>query len=363
MAPSEPSSSARAVYAPDASKLRYASSYFTNARGKRMFHCAVFPAVPVPTRESSLLAPPLRGVVLFLHGIGEHAHRFTHVFEHLCAAGFGVLAYDLAAHGRSESEHGDLRAHSEQFQCFVDDTNHFVRIAKAAVLPALLEPHGQSADTVPLVFMGISFGTLVGLHTVLSGEHAFAAVVLASPAIAVEYTLTLRVLSLLSKPLSWLVPAARLVPGVNFAGLSRDAAFLADYMTDPLNVTENLSVRMGEQTSTAMDALAQDQRVEQPHSAFCALPLLIVQGSADTVTSVPMARQFFARIANRDKQFKEFPGLFHCIFHEPEKQDVLAHISHWLSARLGVGSGAGGAISGSEVVVELPSQETLRSKL
>ncbi|TYZ69102.1 hypothetical protein PybrP1_006868 [[Pythium] brassicae (nom. inval.)] len=196
MAPSG-SSPARAAYAPDPSKLRYAESYFTNARGKRMFHCAVFPASP---------------------------------------------------------------------------------------------------EAVPLVFMGISFGTLVGLHTVLSGEHAFSAVVLA-----------------------------------------RDAAFLEDYMTDPLNVTDNLTVRMGEQSSAAMEALAQDRRVEQPGSTFCALPLLIVQGSADKVTSVPLARKFFERIANRDKQFKEFAGLFHCIFNEPEKQDVLDHISQWLCEHMGGG--------------------------
>lgn len=230
-----PSPSQPAAYTPPpGSQLRYTESYFTNARGKRMFSCALFPAVSDAHASLSSAAPsassepttsatpqqqqPLRGVVLFLHGVGEHALRFTHVFEHLCARGFGVLAYDLAAHGRSESERAGMRAHGEQFQHFVDDTNRFLRVAKREVLPPLLAPHGLAPDAVPLVFMGISFGTLVGLHTVLSGEHAFHALVLASPAISVEYTLTLRVMSLLSKPLSWLVPAARLVPGVNYEG-------------------------------------------------------------------------------------------------------------------------------------------------
>lgn len=105
-------------------------------------------------------------------------------------------------------------------------------------------------------------------------------------------------------------------------------------MGDPLNVTDNLSARMGEQSLTAMGLLESDRRCEQADSAFCKLPLLIVQGTADIVTSIPMAQAFFKRIANKDKQFKEFHGLFHCIFHEPEKHDVLDHITQWLDTRI-----------------------------
>lgn len=201
--------SARKAFAPDAATTRYVEGQFTNSRNKRLFYCALFPKAS---------ATPLHGVVVFLHGIGEHSHRFTHVYEYFCAQHYGVIAYDLAAHGRSECDLDGLRAHSERFQHFVDDTNQFVTVAKRDVLPQLLAPHGQAPDTVPLVFMGISFGTLVGLHTVLSNVHAFRAVVLASPAVSVEYTLTLRAMSLFSKPLSWLIPAARIVPGVNFDG-------------------------------------------------------------------------------------------------------------------------------------------------
>lgn len=149
-------------------------------------------------------------------------------------------------------------------------------------------------------------------------------------------------------------------------------------MSDPLNVTGNLSVRMGEQSAAAMELLARDPRVEQAESAFCALPLLVVQGSADKVTSVPMARAFFERIASRDKHFREFAGLFHCIFNEPEKQDVLDHITQWLSERIagnvgnvGSGSGSGGVEAvgasstggGDPTDPVQPAQRVLRSKL
>lgn len=204
---------AKAPFAPVASKVRYVEAKFTNDRGKSMFYCAFF-----PKHHDSLSPPePLRGIVLFLHGIGEHSHRFTHVYEYLCAHNYGVIAYDMAAHGRSECERNDVRGHSDEFQHFVDDTNRFVTVAKQQIFPQML-PKTQSPETVPLLFMGISFGTLVGLHTVLSGVHKFSAIVLASPAVSVEFTLVLRVLSVFSKSLSWLTPTAKIVPGVNFDG-------------------------------------------------------------------------------------------------------------------------------------------------
>lgn len=205
----------RTPFAPDASKVRYVEDTFTNDRGKNMFYCALFPKHDSSTTLS--VTAPVRGVVLFLHGIGEHSHRFTHVYEYLCAHNYGVIAYDMAAHGRSDCEREGVRGHSDQFQHFVDDTNCFVSVAKQKVLPQML-PKTQSAESVSLLFMGISFGTLVGLHTVLSGVHKFSAIVLASPAVSVEFTLVLRVLSVFSKSLSWLTPTAKIVPGVNFAG-------------------------------------------------------------------------------------------------------------------------------------------------
>lgn len=317
----------------DASRVRYVEGRFTNARGKRMFYCAFFPPLAAAAPHPSP-APrsPVRGVVLFLHGIGEHSHRFTHVYEHLLAHNYGVLAYDLAGHGRSVAEVDSVRAHAESFRDFVDDTNRFVRVAKTDVLPAMLGT--AAAATVPLVCMAISFGALVALHTVLSREHTFHAIVLAAPAIDVKYSPVLSVLSLVSKPLSWLVPTAKLVPGVDPNGLSRDPAFLDDCRTDPLHVSEPLSARMGEQIMTAMRALADDPQCKQPESAFCALPILIVHGSGDTITSLPMARAFLDSVANSDKHFEVFDGLFHCVFHEPEKQRVLDYITQWLVTRV-----------------------------
>ena len=42
---------------------------------------------------------PVRGAVLIVHGLGEHAWRYDHVAEQLNEWGFAVRAYDQYGHG------------------------------------------------------------------------------------------------------------------------------------------------------------------------------------------------------------------------------------------------------------------------
>ncbi|POM75901.1 Serine protease family S33 [Phytophthora palmivora] len=299
---------------------RYTDGHFLNARGQKLFYCAAFPPVSVP----------LHGVALFLHGVGEHSLRFTHVYKHLCLHGYGVIAYDMLGHGQSECEKPGLRAHGSEFHYFVDDTNEFITTAKQLVYSKMLQ---DGTSDPPLIIMGISFGALVALNTILSGKHHFSGCVVASPAIAVEYTLALRIMELVSKPLVWMFPTARLVPGVNFEGLTRDPEFLKDYMADPLNVTENLTTLMASQIGLGMKQLQTSSQIQDPNSTFCNVPLLVLQGTEDKVTSVKVVEDFMGRAANQDKELKLFPGLFHCLWNEPEKQQVMEYASNWLNKR------------------------------
>ena len=50
----------------------------------------------------------LRGVVLLVHGLGEHAGRYDHVARRLNDWGFAVRAYDQYGHGESGGVRGGL---------------------------------------------------------------------------------------------------------------------------------------------------------------------------------------------------------------------------------------------------------------
>ncbi|KAG7380194.1 hypothetical protein PHYPSEUDO_007648 [Phytophthora pseudosyringae] len=300
--------------------LRHLEGSFKNARGQNLSYLALFP--PAGTR--------VRAVVLYLHGIGDHSRRYFHLYERLCSAGFGVLAYDLLSHGASDSDQHGLRAHSAKFHYFVDDTNEFITMAKSELYPQLKLP----ADSEPkMILSGMSYGTLVSLHTVLSGKHDFSGVVLVAPALLVEMTAVLRVQAVFARPLSKLIPKARIVPGVNEEFLCRDQDYLDDFKADPLTVSEPVTARMGAETLKAMRALEADKRVEDKDSALCTLPMLMMMGSNDKVTSLELAQVFYDRLAANDKEFKVFDGYFHALFDDPEREAVFEHLESWLKTR------------------------------
>jgi alpha-beta hydrolase superfamily lysophospholipase len=57
------------------------------------------------------------------------------------------------------------------------------------------------------------------------------------------------------------------------------------------------------------------------------LPILIMHGEADQITSMEASRQFAAQ--NAGVEFKSWPGLYHEIHHEPNKIEVLSYAGNW----------------------------------
>ncbi|CAI5726235.1 unnamed protein product [Hyaloperonospora brassicae] len=314
-------SSLRAQHMP--SHFRHIEGTFTNARGQNLSYLALFPP----------LDAPLRAFVLYLHGIGDHSRRYFHLYERLCSSGFGVFAYDLVSHGASDSDRHGLRAHSAKFQHFVDDTNEFVALVKSQLIMQLGLGSYALADAPPFLLSGMSYGTLVGLHTILSGQHTFHGLVLVAPALLVEMTTILRIQAVFARPLSTLVPKARIVPGVNGAFLCRDQAYLDDFRADPLTVSEPVTARMGAETLKAMKALETDRRVQAPDSVLATVPILMMMGSNDKVTSLALAQVFFQRLATRDKEFKVFNEFYHALFDDPEHDAVFDYLENWLVQR------------------------------
>jgi hypothetical protein len=69
---------------------------------------------------------PPKGIVVIVHGLGEHCARYDHVSRALNAAGFVVYSLDHQGHGRSEGD----RLHLNSFQDYVNDVMAVVNIAK-----------------------------------------------------------------------------------------------------------------------------------------------------------------------------------------------------------------------------------------
>ena len=64
------------------------------------------------------------------------------------------------------------------------------------------------------------------------------------------------------------------------------------------------------------------------------LPIQIQQGGADGVASPPDTRRVFEAVGSTDKTYKEYPGLFHEIYFELQRDETVGDLVQWLRAHV-----------------------------
>jgi alpha-beta hydrolase superfamily lysophospholipase len=63
-------------------------------------------------------------------------------------------------------------------------------------------------------------------------------------------------------------------------------------------------------------------------------PLLVVHGSDDRLIPVEGSRRLVDCVGSTDVELKVYPGLYHEVFNEPERDRVLDDVVSWISNRL-----------------------------
>jgi alpha-beta hydrolase superfamily lysophospholipase len=58
-----------------------------------------------------------------------------------------------------------------------------------------------------------------------------------------------------------------------------------------------------------------------------------MHGTDDRLASVDATRRMFERISSPDKELVIYPGFYHELFNEPEKQDVFERVTDWMDKR------------------------------
>jgi len=277
----------------------HADGWFTGAAGKRIYWQSWLPdGQPV-------------GVVVVLHGYAEHSGRYVHVAEALNAAGYAVYAHDHHGHGRSEGS----RANIGSFAGILVDTDRLIRKAAAA------------HDGLPVFLLGHSMGGLIAAAYVceVSGltRYPLAGVVLSAPALEIGVGSPAE--RVVARVLSKIVPDLQVAP-FESGKISRDPQVVADYDADPLVYRGKIKARTGAEVMTTV------QRVRDS-LAKIDLPCLVMHGGADEVVRVSGSQLLTERVTTADLTFTVYDGLYHEIFNEPEREQVLADLVGWLKAR------------------------------
>lgn len=245
-----------------------------------------------------------RARVVLVHGFGEHSGRYAHVAAALTEAGLVVTAPDLRGHGRSGGPRALVR---------IDE-----QVGDVALLLSELE-RTDDAD-LPLVLVGHSMGGAV-VTALLQGMHPeVAAVVLSGPYVrnAVAVPAPLRLLA----PVIGRVLPTLPTQGLDPSTVSRDADVVADYAADPL--VHHGGVPAG----TGAELLGLEGRL-MPAARTITEPVLVVHGGEDLLADVDGSRALVVAWGG-PAELTVHPGLYHEVFNEPERDDVLAGVVAWL---------------------------------
>ena len=249
--------------------------------------------------------PSPRGAIALVHGLGEHSGRYDHVGAFLAARGYDCWAGDCRGHGLSPGP----RVHVDDFSRYVEDAGAFLALAAAARRPLFLLGHSQ--------------GGLVALLRALRHPEGLAGVVASSPYLAVHpaaapSALKLKAASVLLR----VAPGFLVASGVDTGVLSHDPQVERDYVADPL---------VSKKVSPAWFRAAHSVQTElEEGAARFAVPALVMAAGDDRLVD-PAAIRAWAQKVPTD--FIEWPGMYHELFNEIEREKVLERVAEWIGER------------------------------
>jgi lysophospholipase len=252
---------------------------------------------------------PERGrSIVIVPGYCEHRGRYRATAAALAEHGHRVAVVDLRGHGES----GGARAHVLRFAEYLEDLR--AAIAHAAAKGLLTEPP---------VLLGHSMGGLVALRYALDRAAELRALVLTSPFLGLKLKVP-RWKRGLGRIASLLRPQLALPSGLNPDELSHDPVVCRAYAQDPL-VSRIATARWFTEVTAVQAEVRQ-------RAGRLKLPLLLLHAGDDRIADPAASRTLFDRVGSSDKVMTLYPGLFHEILNEVDRDRVLADLFSWLQA-------------------------------
>lgn len=251
-----------------------------------------------------------RALVVVVHGFGEHSGRYHDLGTRLAAAGFAGYAADHRGHGRSSGRGANIG----RMALLVDDLDSFVDFAVGQV------------PGVPVFLLGHSLGGLIALqYATEPGTADLDGLVISGP--AVEVTVGSAALRRVAGLLSALVPDLGVADLRADRKISRDPEVVRAYQQDPLVHHGKVPARTGAEVLRTAQALpARLARLD--------VPLLLLHGGDDLICPPAGSTMVHDTVASADRTLRQYPGLYHEVFNEPERDEVVADVVAWIDKRL-----------------------------
>ncbi len=250
-----------------------------------------------------------QGILILVHGLGEHSGRYNAFAEFLTKHGFSAYAYDQRGHGKTPGP----RVFIDRFEDFVEDLSLFIKEVK------------KTEKKQKLFLLGHSFGGQVTINYLAHHVRQVHGAILSSPNIQLALELPW-IKKTLGQWFSLLFPKLTIPGDISSQYLSHDPEEVLKYDQDPL-VQKKITLRLGAQLLANLEKVPfLAKRIKTP--------CLIFHGDADRITSCAASEDFFSNLASSDKEIKIYPGLFHETLNELGKEKVFQDVVQWLKKKV-----------------------------
>jgi len=250
-----------------------------------------------------------KGVVVHIHGLGEHCRRYRHVAHHINKNGFIFQSLDLRGHGLSSGKRG----HAGSLEYLLDDAEQSIISLR------------KDFQELPIFMYGHSMGgNIVANYLLRRSSSELKGAIMTSPWFRLAEEIPAFQVKLVNM-IAGLFPALTLPNGLNVNDISSDPEVVEAYVTDPL-VHSRISARiMSDLYASGLYAIENAREID--------IPVLVMHGDEDKITSYDGSK-LFTQNAGSNAVFKSWPGMKHETHNEPDKDVVLNYIVKWMESVL-----------------------------
>ncbi|MFB5663822.1 alpha/beta hydrolase [Alteribacillus sp. HJP-4] len=249
-----------------------------------------------------------RGTMVIVHGAAEHHGRYEWIIKQMVKQRFHVVAGDLPGHGRTRGKRG----HIDSFDQYIDMVYAWYKEAASYELPVYLFGH--------------SMGGLITVRSLMEKHMPVRGVVLSSPCFGL-YEYPGRTAEFTTKIMHRLSPGFSGKTGIKAEKITRSPEARLAYQEDELNLS-TVTARWYQEMLKAMKISLHEA------DRFPNVPLLVLQAGRDLIVDQYAAHRWFNRLETSDRSMKEWKGLYHELFNEPEREMVFRFMMNFINQRI-----------------------------
>lgn len=255
-----------------------------------------------------------RGLVIVVHGMGEHSGRYERLAHDFARAGLSTYALDHRGHGRSDGRRGHVR----RFTSFLQDLERLRRLAVGTV-----------GEDVPLVWLGHSLGGLILArylqeYPAVQGRGA----VFSAPLMGLVMEIP-QWREVLANLLYYAAPALPMSTGLPPEYLSHDREVVEAYVRDQL-VHDRITPR-------TYGEIKREIEVAFRKAKLLTAPILFLIPSADKIVRPDLVQQFAVALGrSKNVRVDTLAGLYHEALNETVRSSVVADLLGWIERRITV---------------------------